>query len=332
MSAGLAILREVERKYGKVATVFFHRDAEVLSGYKPFFTVKFDASVPHDSISMEGEVFKARVPRTQTFREGGVGLDDLQGILYYDADADVQEADAPTKPAGVEGVDWDLEDIKIAQSPYHSVRPSKQLSLRPEQYLQFADKWTAWGGFSTPLSSSAAHDGSAASMEEVPLAVRSPDLDLANAKYRSISEMDGRKISEPLPVAAQEPAPEFEPEQTEEVIEKEFSADAELAPLEWKPLRFDRQDRPSTTEVDASSAEETEAEAPESTKQAEKPLAQMSRRERVLHQARVNARTLPTVDEEAQRAEEARKAEEETKAKAESIRQRLWKLMGGRAP
>ena len=85
----------------------------------------------------------------------------------------------------------------------------------------------------------------------------------------------------------------------------------------------------TTTTTDATS---TPTPMPAAAKQAQASTAKISRRERILDLARQNARTpLPKQPEKPQPPPEAEKIDEETErqGKERTIRERLWRLVGG---
>lgn len=216
----------------------------------------------------------------------------------------------------------------------------------------FAAAWVAFDGFS-PEAARGAH---------------TPNLFRAREKWRALAPSTGndRRAASPTYERASEVGAESELEPEPEPAEAGAEADMDLAPpaasREWVPIiplspslaprRTTVTVPPQKSDVDirtpddlapisvaaAAAAPVIPTSAPPSSSllgpaRTEIPVeSKMSRRERILYLARQNAQTpLPELAEQPQAAVEADKpeGESEEEGKERTIRERLWRLVGG---
>ncbi|KAI0258848.1 hypothetical protein BC834DRAFT_974744 [Gloeopeniophorella convolvens] len=281
-------------------------------------------------------------------------------------------ATATTEPAPAEDDSTHTLDVHIQWSrnlprDLAAPRPTRR-EARPNPHASTtAAAWLAFGGFAPPgraprfeaarstWAAAARAPGVVAAEQEraaALLAARVPGDGDARGLADALKRADARVRAEAwaavraaqqaradadaapeLRVHAQ-PQMEAEVEMAEEQVEVEAAVEAEaraLPPTEWEPLSIPQ----DPTTAAAAAPEPTPDPAPETP---ESEASKMSRRERILHLARQNARTplppsaVPSAGETpsdpaaATAAGAAAAAEEE--AKARTIRERLWRLVG----
>ncbi|TFY63236.1 hypothetical protein EVG20_g6401 [Dentipellis fragilis] len=355
MVDGLAILQALERRYGRVVDVFYPRvrlspslyttllfhflsvacasetdgapqDADLRNNYMFFFKITFHASVDPHIVPEDGEMLKIRVPDKP--RGTPVAFEDLQRFLG----ARTAESDASTD-LDAEAENWRVEDVRVERSnrqlSSHSAMqsnaavPRQRASIRNE----FAHAWTGWAGFSTPADAPA--DVAPPTKDIDPATAH---LHAANARWRRVAAQAKSQL-----VAMEADLDKVDAEVEE--LKKELAAESPVE--EWKPIRPREEKADVLTDVEAHAdvraevLETAEIEAKVEA-EAEAVTPKMSRRERILQQARENALTAKdegvdavtktTADVKGQGAE----TEKEADVKLKSIQERLWKLVGAK--
>ena len=208
------------------------------------------------------------------------------------------------------------KELLQSRRPPHAPLPDR---LVPD----FAAAWLAFDGFS-PEATRGAH---------------TPNLIRVREKWRLLAP-DVVDPSTAVSEVGAEPEPEPEPEP--ELAEEE-EADVNVAPSEWIPItpQF-----PSSTTVPKSDVDFAPAPAPDADGAAVPPSPspepasteipvdpkKLSRRKRILHLARQNAEIplpeLPTRPQPVVEVDNSQ-GESEQEGKKRTIRERLWRLVGG---
>ena len=244
--------------------------------------------------------------------------------------------------------------LHAAFGPNEVLQPRRMLPIPDKRIPKFAAAWLAFDGFS-PEAARGAHTPNLFRAREKWRALAPATATLSNdPSAAGTPSLVGEVGAEPAPV------PEEELE-----LEPEVGADMNVASRQWVPIFSHSPSstlRPPTvpkSDVDIHNTTDdfapitaaaaavapsaaavapapTPAPAPSSSLESamtEIPVGtKMSRRERILHLARQNAQTpLPELAERPQPVPEAEKStgESEQEGKERTIRERLWRLVGG---
>ncbi|KAI9465278.1 hypothetical protein BJY52DRAFT_1246263 [Lactarius psammicola] len=351
---GLAIARAVQEKFGTAKEVIFPRDTDNVAVFLPYFWLVFDNADVRERLPEESEQIRIRVtdlPRG----DGNVGVEEM--VRGLGLSTDKGEPLKPQSSAEVEG----SADIDEATDGYRTLDvrvqwaqlgpPGEVIQRRRPSFMFFPNKaptpdfaaaWLAFDGFS-PDAARGAH---------------TPNLFRAREKWRGLaSSGDDPNVAETAsPVNESASEMEVEPASAEEAganvnVAREWVPIFPLSPsLTPRPTTVPKSDVDihttddlavitATAAVDTAAAD-TAAVAPTSAPSSslgptsiEVPTGpKMSRRERILHLARQNAQTpLPELAEQPQAVVEAEKSEgvSEQEEKERTIRERLWRLVGG---
>ncbi|GBE80865.1 hypothetical protein SCP_0305850 [Sparassis crispa] len=329
-----SLIRGIERKYGKIREYSISRDYDFRSQYAPFFWARFEDPASYERVRDAKRITQLEVPVVDTDRPGNVGLDDLQDLLLSE---DWQGPEEQELAVGeVEGqVKTRTVDVKIEFSKFGfyltSVKPDKTSNGA------FQQAYRSWGGFFQPTP-------------DTP-----PEATHWMRQVKGNSTRRPRQVEE-SPAETHKVDSFGSPQQLEGHVGHEFDTQAEADNLAFtrsaarappaKPAT-PPPEQPAATSSSWSDPVQSasvipptvetvppvvETSVPHTAEKTEEPRAppQLSRRERILAQARENARTpLPS---QAQKAEQAKLEEAEKKKKAErtmlSVRERLWKIMG----
>ncbi|KAF8484085.1 hypothetical protein JB92DRAFT_3131939 [Gautieria morchelliformis] len=81
ISHAFAIVRDIERRFGKIQEFVVLRDPDVLSSCAPFLHATFTREEDAAAIPLDGKVIQVVAPNVDEKREGGIGLDDLHVYL-----------------------------------------------------------------------------------------------------------------------------------------------------------------------------------------------------------------------------------------------------------
>ncbi|KAF8585231.1 hypothetical protein K439DRAFT_1616065 [Ramaria rubella] len=162
MAHAFAIVRAIERRFGRIQEFVLVRDSDVLSSASPFIHVTFAKAEDADAIPLEGKVIQVPAPKVDINRDGGVGLDDLHTFL----DPEIRERDITLKDQSAEteqqwGPDENqVIDVKLERTaareppvvlkdPFVPSRKTRYPSLwtNPKRAEELGQAITAFGGF-----------------------------------------------------------------------------------------------------------------------------------------------------------------------------------------
>ncbi|KAI0302359.1 hypothetical protein B0F90DRAFT_1816565 [Multifurca ochricompacta] len=359
---GLAIARAVQDKYGPAKEVVFPRDSDSITVFYPYFWLVFDNPEVRKRLPEDSAQIRVRVTDLPT-SDGNVGIEEMMRGLGLSTDGDTPREPQPsteTEESGDVGKaddGYSTIDVRVewARSGPNEVllrRRSPMASFSDKEMIpDFAEAWLDFDGFS-PESARGAH---------------TPNLLRAREKWRSLAPSDIKptigavsrldSVEEGVgiePLIAVKPeaevnanvAPHPHPHPHPHSPPREWVPIIPSSPL-TQPSASAPQNSKATVAADdltghvdtnpaipASTPTPTSASMsatrPESVEVPESP--KMSRRERILHLARQNARTpLPEPEGEPQAPNEVEKLEEdaEREGKERTIRERLWRLVGG---
>ncbi|THH11825.1 hypothetical protein EW146_g7908 [Bondarzewia mesenterica] len=276
MAEGFAIARAIERKFGKIRDVLFTREPESPHFYQSYFWCIFEDAVSRERIPSDAVVIQARVPLINAQLEGGVGLSDLQGLLtpadYRPEELNDEALEDPEEEGQKQ---WGLVDVRIEKAQTMTQLPvaAKSEFLRHGPF--FAETWSQWCGFSSALPE---------------VTVPQPHLDSVNARWRQVYER-WRK-NNPEWAARREQAVDSVQVATAEGHATDQHAVREEPPIAWTPIKLGTLNKatPAQTAVEDT---DTVVDKPDLTADAineTDPQAKLSKRERILQQARENAR------------------------------------------
>lgn len=135
----LAIVRGLERHYGRIreygvarvsdpsifhasglTLLFVTKDFDVNFQYLPYFWVNFEDPASFARVPEAPSLLKLDVPRIDLARPGGIGLEDLQGLLqpddYVSPDAVFDEAQSQTAAKSTKGRQTVTVDIRVERA------------------------------------------------------------------------------------------------------------------------------------------------------------------------------------------------------------------------
>ncbi|KAH9949246.1 hypothetical protein B0H21DRAFT_729166 [Amylocystis lapponica] len=336
MPEALALLRAIERRFGRIRDYSILRDPDLPQLYAPFFWVAFRDAESYKRVPATSTMIKVEVPIVDRVRPGGVGLDDLQGLISPqgytdDIPGDVERLHRDYVPAdGAAAPPTRVVEIRIEHSrKRYFLQPRDGVSARPGRF-QLREGFYSWGGFAPDTAGRDA-----------------PRMRQAREKWEAFRQSRRSALGDAPPKTG--------PERAEHEHERDSGRDA-WAQLEGGAVRVPGADVPPSLSVDAASPvlerepaipvsavsegepARTQVPVTEPASSARVPPAEplvpkLSRRERILAQARENARTpLPaSVKATAEEREaERRKEYEEAERVRLSMRDRLFKIIGGK--
>ncbi|KAI0667090.1 hypothetical protein C8Q78DRAFT_1056450 [Trametes maxima] len=343
MPAFFAMLRGVEKQFGKVREFRVGRDYDLSNRYTDFFLADFVDEESLNRIPEKGTNIRVEVPVIPKGRPGGIGLDDLQGLLQSQ-DWDFQAAgegvySTPIPLSGaVEGAQANktrIAELVVKRSTSNRVENvSKQ---RARDSTAFGVAFHRWAGFyesssaeATPemkavlakweraVAEDAQRRRSKSPASTSPDAVDAHTLDTHPADAAESTAREHQSVDDAPVESAKPSVPTFD--MTRPVAQSEPSADSFVA------------SGPADTSV-APAADSSEYATLQTQAPVHKPAPRLSQREKILQRARQHART-PLPEPLTQEAEEERKAAEEARRKEKqaelgSMRERLLKLIGG---
>jgi len=215
MPDAYAILRGIERKYGKIRSFKLMRDSESAANYLPYFWAELDKPENFKG----NEVIQVLAPDIDRRRPGGPGLDDLEGLLAPPdpikveqveewqsvTDRMVHEAQSrqPKKPKYI--------DVKIQLSATEQ-RSQSQPYSQNDQFL-ISDAFLKWGGFSSTSVTDSTNLEKV--LKKSRTVVEEHKSDLAELEEQGLDNVD--LVEEPIPA----PEPVFNYEFDEPVIVEE---------------------------------------------------------------------------------------------------------------
>ncbi|KAH9174943.1 hypothetical protein EDB89DRAFT_1948728 [Lactarius sanguifluus] len=310
---GLAIAHAVQEKYGPAREVIFPRDTDCVTVFQPYFWLVFDNADVRERLPEKSAKIRVHVPDLPT-GDDHVGVEEMLRALGLSTGKgeppkpqpsaeDEGSADVADAADGYKTVDVRVEWARFGPSEVLQRRFPLYKSL-PDKALipDFAASWLAFDGFS-PEAARGAH---------------TPNLLRAREKWRALAAP-----TTPDTNAAETTSPGDERASELEGCDADIHTTDDLAPIAATTTASDIVTVAPTFTL-SSSPEPVGTEIPVGPK--------MSRRERILHLARQNAQTpLPELAEKPQPVVEAEKSEGESdlEGKKRTIRERLWRLVGG---
>ncbi|PCH35734.1 hypothetical protein WOLCODRAFT_140051 [Wolfiporia cocos MD-104 SS10] len=358
MAEALAMIRAIEKKYGRIREYNLSRDPNIPDAYRPWFYIRFYDKESFDRIPAKPSVLEVQVPVLDKTRPGGLGLDDLQGLLRgrEQGEEDNTSSDAEGSTSAPKMRTTELR-IERSRNSFHV----SNMDDRPPAFFNqpFLTAFYRWGGFYRPaegdpkertqymrrglehytrvMDSRARRRGwvrgeqppakSSAEAGEKPApatTMRDVIADMSQEQDQEVvaSSEVHRAPDEPLTYASAGAQAQAQAEsELEPVAERPTFAEV-LARLHPEPQQSAARDEPGPTSEGIVQEEQKEQKA-------------LTRRERILAQARENARTplpdsvkLTDEEREAQRRLEKEKEREEKMKVRLTMRERLFKLLG----
>ncbi|KAG6902778.1 hypothetical protein C0995_011926 [Termitomyces sp. Mi166 len=142
----LALIRDVERRFGPLQEYKFRRDYDQNTRYQVFVKVAFKDPATHQILPTEFTEFKFECPSTDCDQPGGVGLEDLKPFLQQTSSGHAvpQSSESEDSPPGVKTATYQLTaspDPLISSSMYTKAPDVSHTSAR---------RFLEWGGFHSP--------------------------------------------------------------------------------------------------------------------------------------------------------------------------------------
>ncbi|KAI0310226.1 hypothetical protein OF83DRAFT_1088508 [Amylostereum chailletii] len=318
----------LEQTYGPLKEIVVPRDPDYLAYALPYFWATFVDASTRATVPDRGEVLTTAVSSDPP--PWGPGLSDLQGLTSWRSSASAfdppafesaSESPAPSEsstPSESQSVNIRVEPAKVMPQ----IRVNRQHGIATERKrYEFAEAWLRWGGFASGAEAPRPH------LDRVTQAWAA-EVDRLAPKYA-----DSRAATDGADAADADA--EVEAARAEDEVKAEHAAAANAplqrefvladVPLAWQPL-----DVPAPSKLPAAAASSSRAQSQSPSASSPKPAstAPLSRRERLLQATREHARApLPAsaLPDAAARADA-----EQKEAQRQSIKDRLWRLMGGR--
>ncbi|EKM53604.1 uncharacterized protein PHACADRAFT_260044 [Phanerochaete carnosa HHB-10118-sp] len=332
-----AILRAIERRYGRLKHYTFRRDHEASDMYQPYFFAEFESGESLEMLPLGRQTIQLEIPIYDRTPSGGIGLQDLRGLLRPENRLEgelVPEASVITRMAAETASKSDaveekpttrVVDVWIERSDRKKPAVFTTFSLTKYKRNMVCKAFAEWGGFYEPPLPPQPQS------EEDRLFSPPPPPPKPEVKRKYMDAV----LSEWLP--------KIEAERRElEALRKEVTSQAELEAFiaAQEPAETDVPEDASTHVVEAAPEPEPEPELePELEPEPAKPVQPRigKKRERLLTLARQNARTplpetlkpLSLEQRERKKLEKEQKSADEEQIKS-TVRERLWKLMGGK--
>ncbi|OSC98393.1 hypothetical protein PYCCODRAFT_1375186 [Trametes coccinea BRFM310] len=324
MPALFALVRGLEKRFGRIREFRVTRDYDISTSYANFFIAEFADPDAIDRVPTKGTHIKVEVPVVPKHRPGGVGLDQLQGLLQAEDFDPSLATDGVNKPVIKPFETAEEEDSKPTRVVELIIERSKGYKADPRDRIrsrhagQFGVAFYQWGGFYRP----------SADEPPVPKAMQE-----ALAKWQ-------RKADSRFKPADHASAPAGDSSRDVEAIALDGNHTLESA--EHSPEGQEVQASASSREADpvvvssASDEPQNSSEAPSAEDQPQRPK-RLSQREKILMLARMHAKTPlgdvkaqeeKQIEEEQARARAVEAAKEEQKAAMGSLRDRLLKMLG----
>ncbi|KAI0359251.1 hypothetical protein OH77DRAFT_1367415, partial [Trametes cingulata] len=320
MPAFFAMVRGIERRFGRLREFRMGRDYDISTKYTTFFIADFEDEESYYRVPEKGASVKVEVPVSPRNRPGGVGLDEIQALLPsqdWDPDAASGEGiySAPIKPLQdfTEAEPRQTRVVELLVQRSKSDATEFRHRRRIKESAQFGIAFYRWGGFYQPKP-------------DDPVEV-STDMKRMLGKWAPVAERAAKSPSKPAAIGE-----ELRDEVEERLLEQHLAEDD--APLQ-RELAADGQraeEAPYSAETSMDAA--TTAAAADSTSTPQQPT-RLSQREKILMRARQHAKTpLPDLSSQAAEAEKQKEAEEKAqeqgqqKAVVSRLREQVLKLMG----
>ncbi|KAI0365954.1 hypothetical protein BV20DRAFT_953291 [Pilatotrama ljubarskyi] len=324
MPAFFAMLRGIEKRFGRVREFRLGRDFDISTKYTTFFMADFEEEESWNRVPAKGASVKVEVPVSPRDRPGGVGLDELQELLVsQDWDPEVSGDgiySTPIKPLqehdGAEPRKTRVVELIVQRSKSSSLEVRHR--RRKKEAAYFGVAFHRWAGFYEPRLDDAV--GVSKEMEQVlekwaPFAAEQAEKFAAKRDAEEAASQQPEEHSPDSHTTGQQLAEEGA------ALDGAFAEDQHV------------KEAPQAMETSHPAAQTEAAPEPSTTAApAPAPRVRLSHREKILLRARQHARTaLP--DAPSTEAEEQKKAEEEAQKREEqasisSFREKLLKLMG----
>ncbi|KAI0333301.1 hypothetical protein GY45DRAFT_1432534 [Cubamyces sp. BRFM 1775] len=348
----LAMVRGLEKRFGRVQEFRIARDSDVPTQYLNFFVAEFAEEEAYQRVPPEGTHIKLEVPVSRRDRPGGVGLDELQGLLQ------TQHWDPTTTDLSSGAINPFSNPEAVGQRPMRTVELVVQRSAergkleeayrRPMKPAQkFGIEFYRWGGFYQPPDGEAGpamrhalSKWKVAAAEAAPSQTE-PSQDSTSAQgIESVAKsLDTPELVDPL---SSEPRGA---ESSYNAADPSRALDTSL-PAAQSP--FDELPNPPSSAAETTAPSDSAGGVTSPAQDASQPVApvdaaapvrpaRLSQRQRILMLARQHAKTpLPQPAEEQEEAEikaERERSAEEQRVKEENrgaLLDALKKMMGGR--
>ncbi|KAH7911310.1 hypothetical protein BJ138DRAFT_1113304 [Hygrophoropsis aurantiaca] len=151
LSDAYAIIRGIEKSYGRIREYRFLRDAEITPAYQVILWAAFVSPESFDKVPKEGATLNIAARRPNLSQEGGQGLEDIAGLL--DSCSAVEEfegmpsfrvASPKTEGAGERTL---KVTVSRADSDYRFAPEVNQVDLTKAKKLAIGHSFMQWGGF-----------------------------------------------------------------------------------------------------------------------------------------------------------------------------------------
>ncbi|KAI9068612.1 hypothetical protein FKP32DRAFT_1587529 [Trametes sanguinea] len=366
MPAFYALVRGLEKRFGRIREFRVTRDFDVPTSYGNFFLAEFADPDAIDRVPVKGTHVKVEVPVVPKHRPGGVGLDQLQGLLQaedFDPELVTDDLNKPViKPMqtaeGDDSKPTRVVELIVERSKGYKVDPRE--AFRARHAGPFGIAFYQWGGFYRP--SSADEPPVPKEMQEVlakwqrkaekstraaeSASAPAPD---SSRDYEAADMDDSRapELAEHAPEEQEIQASQSGSEQSREVDMAATSSVSNELPSSSETVESTAADTSSSTPPtpEAPSPSSTVSPGSEPSEATTKPPAEeqperpkrLSQREKILMLARMHAKTPlqdakteaeKKIEEEQARAQAADAAKEEQKATMGSLRDRLLRMLG----
>ncbi|KAI0827660.1 hypothetical protein BC628DRAFT_1367811 [Trametes gibbosa] len=356
MPTFFAMLRAVEKRFGRVRDFRLGRDYDVLTNYTNFFIADLATEEAYRRVPEKGTSIKVEIPVTSRSRPGGVGLDEIQELLAS-RDWDPEESgdgmySTPIRPlATAEGAaERKMKTVEIIVRRSTTAQTEVRHRRRMRETFGFGVGFYKWAGFYEPPSVENGKPRHSPEMERAlekwavfleergripgsgkPTRAGAIASDDADAADRASSIKDGFDLStEALHDEVETAADVFAEEQAS-------ARTSDTPPSTSHPVPEAFQDGNASFldyVIDSTTKAQPPSSSPPSPLEKQQSPARLSQREKILQRARQYAKTpLPEppspVAEAKRKAEEAVRAEEAKQA-TETLRERLMKLAGGK--
>ncbi|KAI0343488.1 hypothetical protein BDW22DRAFT_1355934 [Trametopsis cervina] len=313
----LAILRAVEREFGRFKDYELNRDPYDKERMSKWFRVRLEDSEGYERVPEEGLLIDVAIPAATEPSPGGFGILDVQDLLHSQdkvTDSDIQAH--ASQPAELSPTEIRHVELRVERSVYRSAEKAEFIISRGRREA-IGQAIASWGGFyDAPATSSVLDEHNAPSrMTALKSKYRPPTV----ASRREVESKTDEQADMPEELQVQEPEPDV---------------------ISTDPVQ-------DITTLSESAAHSTSSPTPATTT----PLpaaagvasAQMSARERqrqrLLEAARRNIRNPLPESVIPQKPEEPKPTQEdledkqrEQKEQRRAIRERLWRLMAGKWP
>ncbi|KAG1739127.1 uncharacterized protein EDB91DRAFT_1248886 [Suillus paluster] len=332
MVDAFAVIRGVERKLGRIREYRFMRDGEVDSEYQMLCWAAFHSEDSMSLIPDKGIIMSVpAVTQDPTIPEGGPGLEHLQGLF------DAKDVDSPSPSIDfAEGPSTKQRVIELnvqrAASDLRFKGESSPLNLTKGKRIAIGHGFYEWRGFH-PLKPLYMSSPFASQSEEPPPTPDHEQMRIALNKWSQI-------LNRPDPSFAQMEAAAEAEARVETQEEDSMTADSERSSDSLTSMKLSQKSRRRTRrEVDAwvplSTPQPTEIAPPSPDtiplkkrtmpKASQPSTPKVSRKERLLEQARTQARE-QVLQQVALRAREAESAELEN-PNPETLRESVEALL-----